>query len=430
MGRAPVVVLAGLVQVLLLVLTACSSAPATTGLAVTVSGVPSGVAGNVVVTGPGGYAHTVTSSTTLSGLAPGTYSLAVHAVSNGNAIVRTVYDGGASHLSVTVTEDTTAFATVSYALRVGSGNLWVPLNPTYEAAAYTADSLAASGSPSPGVSLSTSSNRGQAVAFDGVGNMWVADCRGYVYRYDTAQLASTGSPTPAVTIDATAYSCLAGLAFDASGDLWVSSYNTAQVLEYTPAQLAAGGALTPAVIISADAMTSLSYPAGLAFDAFGDLWVTDSNISKLVAFAPSQIVGSGSPTPAVTLSSSAGSIWAPHNVAFDASGSLWVTNAGNATVVRFDASQLASSGSPTPAATIASGSFASGARPVGVAFDASGALWVADSSALQLRRFANPGSLTGTVTLTPDVIISSLASIDNTQIGFSPPPANVPINTP
>jgi len=123
------------------------------------------------------------------------------------------------------------------------------------------------------------------------------------------------------------------------------------------------------------------------------------------------------------------SLFAPVGLAFDASGGLWVANYTSNTVVRYDAAQL-SSGSPTPAATITSGSFAGAGHPVGLAFDSSGALWVASKAAHDLRRFTNPSALSGSLTPTPDTIISSVPTTDAMLLAFSPPANGVPINTP
>jgi hypothetical protein len=68
----------------------------------------------------------------------------------------------------------------------------------------------------------------------------------------------------------------------------------------------------------------------------------------------------------VTLSATNGSLSAPSGLAFDASGDLWVANDISRTVVEFGASQLAASGAPTPIVTL-SGSALS--APRGLAFD-------------------------------------------------------------
>jgi hypothetical protein len=62
-----------------------------------------------------------------------------------------------------------------------------------------------------------------------------------------------------------------------------------------------------------------------------------------VKFTPEQLEVSGTPLPAVTISDLA----APGGLAFDAAGSLWVANSGS-TVVAFAPEQLTAPGSPDP----------------------------------------------------------------------------------
>jgi secreted PhoX family phosphatase len=74
-------------------------------------------------------------------------------------------------------------------------------------------------------------------------------------------------------------------------------------------------------------------------------------------------------TLAITLSATGGSLDSPEGPAFDASGNLWVTNTsntGHGRVVEFAANQLATSGAATPNVTVSGSSIK---EPVGLAFD-------------------------------------------------------------
>jgi DNA-binding beta-propeller fold protein YncE len=167
-----------------------------------------------------------------------------------------------------------------------------------------------------------------------------------------------------------------GLAFDASGDLWVANrnpYNSqcpivrSSVVEFTPSQLAASGSPAPAVTLIPP-FGVMSGPFMLAFDASGRLWVTNSenSTSSVLAFSPSQLMASGNPTPAMTLTANAGSLDGPTGLAFDASGDLWIANMLNNSVVEFTSAQIAVSGDPAPT-TVISGSSLN--APFGIAFN-------------------------------------------------------------
>jgi len=77
-----------LLATLLACLAACGGGPGTQGpaLAVSINGLPLGAAGDVVVTGPGGFNRTVVASETLSSLAAGTYTLTAGSVLTSSSI--------------------------------------------------------------------------------------------------------------------------------------------------------------------------------------------------------------------------------------------------------------------------------------------------------------------------------------------------------
>ncbi|MEO7520626.1 MAG: hypothetical protein ABIW79_02300, partial [Gemmatimonas sp.] len=78
-------------------------------LAVTINGLPSGVNADVVLTGASS-SHNIASSSTITGLAPGSYTLSAATVTNGS----TTYTAAPSSQSVTITSGATSNATVTY----------------------------------------------------------------------------------------------------------------------------------------------------------------------------------------------------------------------------------------------------------------------------------------------------------------------------
>ena len=124
-------------------------------------------------------------------------------------------------------------------------------------------------------------------------------------RIDSAHLAASSANgdmtltgmTPSPVIGPLA--APSGLAFDATGNLWVA-YN-GPIVRLTPADLAGTGArtVTPAIQISPDV---LALTEGLVFDEGGGLWVA-SGMGKFVRLAATQLGASGTVTPAVVISS-------------------------------------------------------------------------------------------------------------------------------
>jgi ligand-binding sensor domain-containing protein len=280
-----------------------STAPTTSTLTVTITA-PTGVMPSVTVSGPGGYTKALTATTTLSGLTAGSYTVAAASVTITAPIVGTLFTATLSGSPATVTGGGTAAATVTYTQAPGSGGLWIA---NYD-----------------------------------FGN-------GTVVQYTAAQLASITSAAAATVIGAGGISNKA-VAFDANGSLWMTTENPGGVQEYTATQLKASSAPTPAVTLPAPTYTL----GGLAFDASGNLWVANPLGNTVFEYAASQLLVSVSPTPNIVLSASSGSLNAPYVLAFDASGNLWVANAGSNTVVEFATSQLAASGAPTPTVTMTS----------------------------------------------------------------------------
>jgi hypothetical protein len=81
-------------------------------LSLTVSGLPGGVGGAVTVSGPGGYSSTQTSNASLTGLAPGTYTVAASVVGSAP-----LYDPTPLSQQVSVSSSAAASASVAYAVR-------------------------------------------------------------------------------------------------------------------------------------------------------------------------------------------------------------------------------------------------------------------------------------------------------------------------
>jgi sugar lactone lactonase YvrE len=147
-------------------------------------------------------------------------------------------------------------------------------------------------------------------------------------------------------------------------------YGTGSVTEYAAGD---SGNVHPVLTISRGVFVS----TGLAFDASGDLWVANGATNTVVEYRKSELA-TVSPAPFVIISSSPGDAPnQPAGIAFDSSGNLWVDNAD--TVTEYTEAELAASGSPAPRVTITNAGLFHSEGPYGLAVDPSGDLWVEGS---------------------------------------------------
>jgi len=303
------------------------------------------------------------------------------------------------------------------------GDLWVAeqgqTSSGNQIVEYSRSQLASSGSPSPTVTLSGSSlTMPQDVRFDSSGDLWVTnECDGCaILEFSASQLATSGSPVPAVDATFGADDQATDLAFDTSGGLWVA-LDASSAVEYSPAQLAAGGNPTPTVTIAENG----DEPTSLIFGSSGGLWLGNSGLfsaTSVVEIAASDLGTSGEPTPAVVLTPPVQILDGPVGVAVNTSGDLWVANIVNGTLDEFTPAQLTASGNPTPVESITGLD-----DPQDLAFDANGDLWVSNcggscagsgTTGASIAEFtpsqlATGGGITPHVTLTGSAVPGALA---------------------
>lgn len=420
-----------------------SSAPPSTGsVAVTITPPPSGLSAQVTVWAPNtNYSSTLSSTGVVSGLPAGKYDVTANPVGLANPIVTTIYAATVTGSPASVTVNDTAKASVVYSMQPGTGGLWVASSGSAQGLdRYSSAQLGASATATSTTSLGTGDPRPFGVAVDNNGDLWVALSHGNIIaEYTFGQLsASNPTATPAFTLDGNggALNQPAGIAFDANGNLWVANAGANTVVEFSAAQLAPGAVLTvgptgkpvPFITIAASA-GSLDGPLGIAFDFNNNLWVANGKGGTVVEFSAGQLAASGAPTPAVTLSDAGGSIVGPIGLAFDAGGDLWVANGGTGqnTVVMFAAAQLTVSGGPVPSVVLSStaGSLAS---PAGLAFDNSQNLWVANSAAPTVAEFT-VSQIATSGSPEPNVVVRTRATSLGLPVGvaFDPYPVGLPI---
>lgn len=375
-----------------------SAGPAPTGtLAITVT-TPAGVTGAVSVTGPQSFHQTLSASQTFTRVPVGVYTVTVDSVVTPDSVIGSRTDtANFVGASVTVNLNDTGRTSVTYALKQLRGVMLVSNDGRTSLYTYGSNVLRSSGAPTPADTIG-GLTKPDGMAFDAAGNLWVANESSHkIDMYTPAQLAAGGDPAPARTLTATVDSVALGLRFDAHGNMWLMSQQTLQA--FSPTQLAAGGTQTATIKITSG---SLVNPVDMLFDSSGNAWVSESFNSQLLKFTASELASSGSRTPAVTISTHAGSLTVPAGLAVDAAGKVWVANYGNGTIIAYTPTQLTATGSPTPTIVLNLGVTT---LPWGLAWDRRGSLWYGDFGNRQVgmlsaSQLAASGSPTPSVTLT------------------------------
>ncbi len=166
----------------------------------------------------------------------------------------------------------------------------------------------------------------------------------------------------------------------------------------------AGSATSNAVTLTVSGVVLLQYPAGLAVDGVGNLYVADSSGNTIRKITPaglvSMLAGSASTVGSQDGTGSNARFNQPGGVAVDAAGNVFVADTGNATIRKITPAGVVTTLAGAAASRGSRDGVGSGAwfnSPQGLAVDASGNLYVADAMNAAIRK------------ITPDGTVSTLA---------------------
>jgi sugar lactone lactonase YvrE len=261
------------------------------------------------------------------------------------------------------------------------------------------------------------------VAVDASGNVYIADSGNNEIRKITpGGLVSTfaGSTTPGSTDGqgtAASFYFPTGLAVDASGNVYVADYFNNLIRKITPGGLVStfAGSTTGGYTDGQGTAASFNNPDGIALDANGNVYVTDYGNFLIRKITPGGLVstfaGSGNQGN-VDGQGIAADFYGPRGVAVDASGNVYVADSDNNEIRKITPIGLVSTlaGSTSSGSTNGQGSSASFSWPTGVAVDASDNVYVTDGLNNEIRKITIASTTTPTLN---DIKRSSISIFPN-----------------
>ena len=282
------------------------------------------------------------------------------------------------------------------------------------------------------------------IAFDTSGDMYIADGNNRrIQRFP----ANSTSPTNGTTVAggngvgnaANQFSSVEGIAFDASGNMYVADGGNHRIQKFPANSTSSTNGTTVAGGNGeGNGANQLSAPTIIAFDTLGRMYILDRDNNRIQRFpANSTNSASGTTVAGGSAGNGANQFSNARGIAFDKSGSMYIVDRGNHRVQRYPANSTSS----TNGTTVAGGNGDGNATnqfygPCGIAFDTSGNMFITDEYNHRIQKFffkpsivIGPGQTSGTMalsakdsaetsslTLTPKITNAILASSSPIEI--------------
>ncbi|MEM9015823.1 MAG: NHL repeat-containing protein [Verrucomicrobiota bacterium] len=270
-------------------------------------------------------------------------------------------------------------------------------------------------------------NLPRGIAIDGDGTLWVADTKNHrVLRFDSAAAKSNGSPADGVLGQPVFNKVVPGVsdklmfepsdvAVDSRGNLYVASRVNNRVIIFSNAAALPNGSSATKVLgqetmesnFASSGANGMSAPEGVALDAAGTLYVSDTGNNRVLRFdEPLNRVIPAGVARNLVLGNHANAVFGqvdfgigtpglpedglnkPVQLGVDGQGSLWVADSQNQRVIRFSNPSTAGNGIKPDRAVgqpeLSTDQIGDSANrvntPLSVSFDGQGRMWVADGN--------------------------------------------------
>ncbi|HVW96409.1 MAG TPA: NHL repeat-containing protein [Mucilaginibacter sp.] len=193
-----------------------------------------------------------------------------------------------------------------------------------------------------------------------------------------------------------------GIAVDASGKLYVSDSFNSRIRSITTAgETASLAGIGTLGYTDGDAATAQFYgPNGIAVDASGNVFVADFGNNVIRKITPSGVVstfaGNGTPGFVNSTTATSAEFNSPSGIAVDGSGNLYVADRGNNAIRKITAAGVVTTlaGFKSGGFVNATGTDAGFKKPNGITVDGAGNVFVADQGNSAVRKITAEGVVT------------------------------------
>ena len=223
----------------------------------------------------------------------------------------------------------------------------------------------------------------------------------------------------------------AALAVDGAGNVYVADDSNSTIRKITPAGAVttlAGMVGMPGAVEGPGSTARFRFPAGIAVDGSGNVYVADTNNHTIRKITPAGIVstlaGLAGMSGFAEGTGTAARFASPQGVAVDGPGNVYVADTSNCAIRKITPAAVVSTLAGMPGSCTSAegtGTVARFNHPMGIASDSSGTLYVADTSNHTIRKVVPVGAVGTASTLAGLAGMSGFAEGTGTAARFNSP---------